>query len=220
MRGFHALWAAAIASVLMSAPGAPVRADGEPAGDFDYYVMALSWSPAWCALEGDDRGDPQCDAGRRTGFVLHGLWPQYADTGWPAYCRTSERDPSRGDTRAVADLFGGAGAAFYQWKKHGRCSGLSSSDYFDLAARAVGQVSVPDLFRRVTRDLSVAPEVIEAAFLDANPAIAPDAVIVTCRDGFLTEVRICLDRDLAPIPCTGSAARACPLAQATLEGLR
>ncbi len=30
--------------------------DGEKAGDFDYYVLALSWSPTWCALEGDRRG--------------------------------------------------------------------------------------------------------------------------------------------------------------------
>ena len=29
------------------------RADGEPAGDFDYYVMALSSTPSWCAIEGD-----------------------------------------------------------------------------------------------------------------------------------------------------------------------
>ena len=27
-------------------------ADGEPAGEFDYYVLALSWSPNWCKLEG------------------------------------------------------------------------------------------------------------------------------------------------------------------------
>ncbi|HMS93672.1 MAG TPA: ribonuclease T, partial [Tabrizicola sp.] len=40
------------------------RAEGEPAGDFDYYVLSLSWSAAWCALEGDARDDPQCDAGR------------------------------------------------------------------------------------------------------------------------------------------------------------
>ena len=23
------------------------------ANDFDYYVLALSWSPSWCAIEGD-----------------------------------------------------------------------------------------------------------------------------------------------------------------------
>ncbi|MFT6169429.1 MAG: ribonuclease T2, partial [Celeribacter sp.] len=42
-------------------------ADGERAGDFDYYVLAMSWSPTWCALEGDDRNSPQCD--RQLGWV-------------------------------------------------------------------------------------------------------------------------------------------------------
>ena len=63
------------------------HADGEPAGEFDYYVMALSWSPTWCALEGDRRGSPQCDMDADFGWVLHGLWPQY-ESGWPSYCRT------------------------------------------------------------------------------------------------------------------------------------
>ena len=37
------------------------RADGEPAGEFDYYVLAMSWSPTYCAIEGERRGNPQCD---------------------------------------------------------------------------------------------------------------------------------------------------------------
>ena len=28
-------------------------AQGQRSGDFDYYVLALSWTPTWCALEGD-----------------------------------------------------------------------------------------------------------------------------------------------------------------------
>ena len=48
-------------------------AEGERAGDFDYYVMALSWSANWCAATGDARDDPQCEAGRGIDFVLHGL---------------------------------------------------------------------------------------------------------------------------------------------------
>ena len=39
---------------------APLSAQ-DRAGDFDYYVMSLSWSANWCALEGDDRNSPQCD---------------------------------------------------------------------------------------------------------------------------------------------------------------
>lgn len=61
--------------ILLASAGL-ARADGERAGDFDYYVLSLSWSPTWCALEGDERGSPQCDADRDLGWVLHGLWPQ------------------------------------------------------------------------------------------------------------------------------------------------
>ena len=57
-------------------------AEGEKAGKFDYYVMALSWSPSWCALEGDRRNSSQCepqsDYGFKNiseGFLFHKLNP-------------------------------------------------------------------------------------------------------------------------------------------------
>ena len=98
-----------LAAALTLSP--PAYADGERAGAFDYYVMALSWSANWCAMEGDDRRDPQCDPGKGITWVVHGLWPQF-ETGWPSYCRTVERDPSRSETADMADVFGGAGAAW------------------------------------------------------------------------------------------------------------
>lgn len=75
---------------LLTAPFFAVSAwaDGEPAGEFDYYVLALSWSPNWCKLEGDSKGSAQCDPKNDHGWVLHGLWPQN-ERGWPSYCRTS-----------------------------------------------------------------------------------------------------------------------------------
>lgn len=186
----------------------PARADGERAGDFDYYVMALSWSAAWCATTGEMRRDPQCDAGRGITFVLHGLWPQFED-GWPSYCRTVARDPSRGETAVVGDLFGGAGAAFYQWKKHGRCSGLSSRDYYALARRAFGSVRVPGVFAQINRRLDVPVDVVEGAFVEANPGMAADMVTVTCDAGLIDEVRICLTKDLVPRRCGDDAIRDC-----------
>ena len=70
----------------------PVAAE-DRAGVFDYYVLSLSWSPNWCAYEGDARGSDQCDARHDHGWILHGLWPQY-HRGWPDYCPTTERAPS------------------------------------------------------------------------------------------------------------------------------
>jgi ribonuclease T2 len=195
------------------------RAEGERAGDFDYYVLSLSWSAAWCALEGDARGDPQCDDGRGLTFVLHGLWPQY-ETGWPAFCRTVERDPTRTETAAMADIMGGAGPAFYQWKKHGRCSGLAAGAYFRTARAAFGSVVIPELFRRVDRSLTLPASVIEAAFLEANPGLKPDAITITCKDGRIAEARICLTRELVPRRCGADVIRDCRLQDAVLEPLR
>lgn len=198
---------------------APAVADGEKAGDFDYFVAALSWSATWCDLEGAARGEPQCDAGAGITFVLHGLWPQN-EQGWPSWCRTVERDPSRTETAAVADVFGGAGAAFYQWKKHGRCSGLSARDFYAKARRVREGIHIPAVFARVNKRLQVPASVIEGAFLEANPGLAPDMVTVTCRDGMIEEVRLCLTPDLAPRPCAADSRNDCRLQDAVLLPLR
>jgi ribonuclease T2 len=197
-----------IAVVLALLAAGAARAEGERAGDFDYYVAALSWSASWCALEGDGRDDPQCDAGLGVDFVLHGLWPQYED-GWPSFCRTPERDPSRAMTAGVADVFGGAGAAFYQWKKHGRCSGLSAAGFYDLARDAKARVVVPQVFRGLARDIRLEADVVEEAFLEANPGMDPEGVVVTCRAGRVQEVRVCLTKALEFRGCGGDVGRVC-----------
>lgn len=193
--------------------------EGEKAGDFDYYVMSLSWSPAWCELTGQARGDPQCDAGNGRGWVLHGLWPQF-DDGWPSYCRTGERDPTRGETAAMADIMGGAGLAFYEWKKHGRCSGLAASGYYAASRAGFGVVQIPDVFKGVSRDLVVPARVIEEAFIEANPQMTADSVTVICKDGLIAEVRICLTKDLDLRDCGADVMRDCTLPDAGLEAIR
>ena len=188
-------------------------AEGERAGEFDYYVLALSWSPTWCALEGTARGSEQCDADRELVWTLHGLWPQYHQ-GWPSYCPTSERNPSRGDTAAMADIMGTSGLAWHQWNKHGRCSGLSSDDYYALSREAYGGVVRPDVFRRLDEAVKLPARVVEQAFLEANPALEPDMITITCKQGRIQEARICLSRDLSPVPCGRDVVRDCTMSDA------
>ena len=195
------------------------RAEGEPAGDFDYYVLSLSWSPTWCALEGDRRGSPQCDADKDFGWVLHGLWPQY-ERGWPSYCRTDARNPSRADTAAMAEIMGSSGSAWHQWNKHGRCSGLSSDDYYALAREAYGRVNRPDILRRVDKPIRLPASVIEDAFLEANPAWGADMVTITCKSRRIQEARICLTRDLKPRTCGADVIRDCSQTDALFDPIR
>lgn len=197
--------------------GAPLWADGEKAGEFDYYVMSLSWSPNWCALEGDARDAEQCETD--AGWILHGLWPQY-HRGWPAYCPTAERAPSRRMTGEMADIMGSGGLAWYQWKKHGVCAGLSATEYFDLARAAYGKVVRPPVLRRLDEAVTLPARLIEEAFLKANPGLEPDMVTITCREGHIQEARVCLSKKLQPVPCGRDVVRDCSLEKARFEPVR
>jgi ribonuclease T2 len=198
---------------------APAAAEGERAGDFDYYVMALTWSPNWCALTGDAQGDDQCHPRHAYSFTLHGLWPQ-DEAGWPSYCRTQARDPSRAETAAMTDIMGSGGLAWHQWKKHGRCSGLSAGDYFALARRAYGRVTIPPVFGNLTRGVTLPASVVQDAFLEANPGLSADQITITCEDGMIHEARFCLTRDLQFRTCGADVIRDCRLQDAVMEPVR
>lgn len=197
----------------------PALADGEKPGQFDYYVLALSWSPNWCAREGDARASDQCDARHDHGWILHGLWPQY-HRGWPSYCKTAERAPSRGMTAAMADIAGSSGLAWHQWKKHGTCSGLSAADYYALSRQAYELVNRPQVLRNLTQEVALPAQVIENAFLRANTAWQPDMLTITCNSGYIEEARLCLSKDLTPVPCGADVIRDCKMQDALLAPVR
>ncbi len=194
-------------------------ADGETAGDFDYYVMALSWSPTWCALEGDRRGSPQCDRDADHGWILHGLWPQYED-GWPSYCPTNARNPSRSDTRNEADLFGTSGNAWHQWNKHGRCTGLTADDYYSLSREAYERITRPGIFRKLEDPIRLPAAVVEQAFLEENEQLEADQITITCKSGRIQEARICLTRDLELRTCGRDVIRDCTMTDALFDPIR
>ncbi|MCT4576988.1 ribonuclease T2 [Donghicola sp.] len=196
---------------------AVAHAEGDTAGEFDYYVMALSWSPTWCAIEGDARDAEQCDTD--LGWSLHGLWPQF-HRGYPSYCNTVERAPSRRETGEIADIMGSGGLAWHQWKKHGVCTGLSPNTYFDLSRQAYETITRPDVFRRLEEEVRLPASLVEEAFLKANPQLEPDMLTVTCRDRRIQEVRICLSKDLDPVPCGQDVVRDCTQKDALFAPIR
>ena len=177
--------------------------EARPDAPFDYYVLALSWSPAFCR---DKPNSEQCGQGRR--FNLHGLWPQY-ETGWPQDCDSKHRNPSRALLRRYADLSGSAGLLGYQWRKHGACSGLSPEAYFDTAAAAMAKIKTPTDFKRLKSDRRVDPRVLERAFVSANPDFKRDGVTIKCKDGKFSEIRICLTPSLKPRKCGRDVIRDC-----------
>lgn len=195
------------------------RAQAGQAGQFDYYVLALSWQPSWCAIEGDARGAAQCSQNTGYGWLLHGLWPQYHQ-GWPEYCQSPFAPPRRGETNAMADIMGSSGLAWHQWKKHGSCSGLTPEDYFATSRRAFNLINRPAILRQLEKPVSLPAKLIEQAFIKSNPQLQPDMVTITCRQGRIQEARICLSKTLQPVPCGRDVVSDCTLKDALLDPVR
>lgn len=186
------------ALVLLSLPASaqnPGEGRGAPAGRFDFYVLALSWSPGFCEASGDVKGRRQCGSGAGLGFVVHGLWPQF-ERGYPAFCEPAARSPSRPALEHARGVFPEEGLARYQWRKHGSCTGQSPAEYFQAARRARDLVRIPERLDKPVVDTRVFAQEIERAFIQVNPGLRPDMIAVECGRRIFQEVRICLDRDL------------------------
>jgi ribonuclease T2 len=206
MRRLARLAAAALVAAFVPGTATNAARAGE-LGNFDHYLLALSWSPSWCETTGDARGAEICGAGAGEGFTLHGLWPQH-ERGWPEYCASPERNPSRAETQAMADIMGSAGLAWHQWVKHGRCSGLTGTHYLAVSRAAYEALALPDPDAFAGR---TTPAALVDSLRALNPDLPADGIVVTCREGLAMEVRICLTRDLGPRPCAADVrARNCP----------
>lgn len=177
----------------------------DPAGVFDYYILALTWRPAFCAAEGPDA--PFCGQEEPAPLLtLHGLWPQY-ERGWPENCAFGPAAP--GATGVGGLMMGGAGPAAYQWRKHGRCAGLAPETYFSLAGQAFLAVALPPAWQELKAPRHVAARQLAAEFQAVNPGLPSDSLRLICRDGALRELRLCLGKDLSPLTCQGDVGRAC-----------
>jgi len=184
------------------APAATERSSDRPRprgasvpGQFDFYVLSLSWSPGFCETTGGEKHRSQCDSGSGLGFVVHGLWPQY-ESGFPSDCGPAGRFPSRIALEAAKGVYPDVNLARYEWRKHGTCSGKSPTDYFADVRRARDAVDIPQPFRGASDRQTWTPIDIERAFIASNPKLRPDMMGIACRSGVLEEVRICFSRDL------------------------
>jgi ribonuclease T2 len=182
------LWAAAAAA---QDPGREPR--GEP-GAFDYWLLSLSWSPTHCAEE-ERRDATQCGPGRRFGFVVHGLWPQWERGSWPQFC-SAARDVPRPVEDGILPIMPSRGLVGHQWRKHGTCSGLDAAGYFAKVRAAWERVAVPEPLRAPDRPVNLSVPEIERLFSKANPGLDGDEMAVVCRGPNVAEIRICLDEGL------------------------
>jgi ribonuclease T2 len=191
-------------------------------GEFDFYVLSLSWSPSFCE-EAEERGregrsQAQC-GGRPFSFVVHGLWPQY-EHGFPEYCQRPSPRLAREIMTSMLDLMPAPGLIYNEWDKHGTCSGLGERAYFETIRKARAAIKIPPDFLQLSEPKTIAPGDIEDAFVKANPGLTPTGIAVTCNRSRLSEVRICLSKDLQFRDCGEIDRRACRRDQVTMPPMR
>jgi ribonuclease T2 len=205
---FAVTCAIAINAIGSGKAAAQDRRQNQP-GKFDYYVLALSWSPSFCEAT-NERGresKEQCGA-RPFSFVVHGLWPQY-EKGFPEFCQVPAPRLDRNIVSSMLDLMPAPRLIFNEWDKHGTCSGLGARGYFETVRKARAVVKIPEPYIEITRPLTVTPDEVEDEFVKANPGLERDAIAVTCDSRRLSEVRICLSKELGFRSCPEIDRRAC-----------
>jgi ribonuclease T2 len=169
-------------------------------GDFDFYVLSLSWSPDYCA--GSNVNDPQqCSIGKKLGFVLHGLWPQY-NRGYPADCSTV---PLPKDAQQkFPNLFPSSKLYTHEWDKHGTCSGLKPQEYLTLAKTVKESIAIPAAYRSPAKVFRTTVDELKTAFVSTNSTVSADALAVQCSGSgrYLQELRVCFSREGQPVACS------------------
>lgn len=219
----HAFLARALAVALVGlaalCAAGPASAEGRGrAGDFDFWVLSLSWSPSYCETQGAGRGGIQCS--RPFAFVVHGLWPQY-DRGFPSDCPTREPSPTRTQIDGVLDVMPSPGLVRHEWQKHGTCSGLSAESYLRIIRKLFEKIRVPEEFQAPREARMVDVRTVEKAFIDANKGLDAPEISVLCDQRRLQEVRICLKKDLSAFTaCPEVDRRACRLDRVYMPAVR
>ena len=120
----------------------------------------------------------------------------------------------------MLDLMPAPGLIFNEWDKHGTCSGLSGRAYFETIRKARSAVKIPDEFLDLSAPRTIAPNELEEAFIKANPGLSNSAISVVCDKTRLSEVRICMSKDLQFRSCEEIDRRACRRDQVLMPPMR
>lgn len=162
-------------------------------GDFDFYLLTLSWSPQFCASH---PSSPECAA--HPGFVVHGLWPQNNDGTYPENCSNA---PGPANPGSDTDILPTVSLVQHEWQTHGTCSGLAADAYFNTVRQAFHEIVIPPSLRNVQAPQTVAPQIILQQFASANPSFPANAFVLSCGNNALTAVEVCLTKSLAGETC-------------------
>ncbi|TGZ36079.1 hypothetical protein EQ875_00925 [Photobacterium damselae subsp. damselae] len=180
------------------------------AGNFDSYVLALTWQPGFCEHFSYKGKKPECDAinsGKlaSTNLTLHGLWPNKKSCGTNyGYCDDSNKlDLSRSTINKIApwmpNFYYQTKFGEYEWRKHGTCQTQSADQYFMTAVDLVKQVDASEIGQYIKENIgrNIKADQFKQALVDKMGKEAVNRIRLSCTKGkYLNEVRINLPEPL------------------------
>lgn len=176
------------------------------AQSFDYYVLSLSWAPAFCAQPGAAARNPQeCATGKGIAFIVHGLWPEIAGGRGPESCGHAGSLPRNVVNYALPYMLS-PGLIRHEWETHGTCTGLKPFDYISNIVQARSSIQIPVQLSSIDSPVMETPGQVETQFADANPSFPRSAFRTHCTGSVFEEERICFDKNLKPRACPANAA--------------
>ena len=151
--------------------------------------------------------------------MVHGLWPQY-ERGFPEYCQRPSPRLDRNIMTSMLDLMPAPGLIFNEWDKHGTCSGLGARAYFETIRKARAAVKIPEEFLQLSEPKTIAPGRSRGGLHQgqSGPEQCGDLGDLCSRR--LSEVRICLSKDLQFRACEEIDRRACRRDEVVMPPIR
>jgi ribonuclease T2 len=205
----------------VNTPQGTVKPKPQPKAPKDgvaFYVLALSWEPAFCEKM---KGKTECKSETAASyeashFSLHGLWPQPRRN---VFCGVDQATAALDDqhqwdrlpapqmsaeTKAGLDkVMPGTQSVLerHEWIKHGTCyPGGNADTYFKDAVRLVNDVNASAVQRFVAANIgkSIQTSDLRAKFDEAYGEGTGDRVRVSCSpDGMISELTIGLKGDIS-----------------------
>ena len=172
-----------------------------------FYVYAYSWTPGFCY----HTQYPGCLNPQdywKSNFTVHGLWPQYSDSGYPSYCTQELFQIENVEWNIMTQRFPNVKynetdpkySSFWdhEWSKHGTCSGLSQQDYFGESIRLTNVLLTPFIMQN---------SIGQSMNTDLLREALGGSVALQCNNQMLTGVYSCWQRDdkgfpIQQIPCS------------------
>ncbi|CAF1480809.1 unnamed protein product [Adineta steineri] len=175
-----------------------------PNAKTDYYKLVLSWSPSFCKeLPASQRNQTfQCQY-NDFGLIVHGFWAQSKSAKTlkqhPRNCRNDKQLPLTTIKRHFC-MMPGETLIQGEWEKHGTCSFRTGEEYLDTIERLYNALTIPNL-KRILADKRVDQYKIKKGFIEKNPKLHTNQMIIYMKGKELVDIKICYDLKLNYTNC-------------------